>query len=147
MDPRTQQLEKEKAEIVARLKAAGYNGNRLLQHPDFRAINRKLRGIEEERITPAGGLGSYTQDALKNNLVMGLRDIAEYLKVGNYEGVYHMLYRDPVFRVKLEAIRDADQQVDEDYIEEKWSEKYKRSIDCSNPKGFSQRAHCAGRKK
>ena len=32
-------------------------------------------------------------------------------------------------------------------IDEKWSEKYKRSIDCSNPKGFSQRAHCKGRKK
>jgi hypothetical protein len=32
-------------------------------------------------------------------------------------------------------------------IEEKWSEKYKKSIDCSNPKGFSQRAHCQGRKK
>ena len=30
---------------------------------------------------------------------------------------------------------------------ESWSEKYKRSIDCKNPKGFSQRAHCAGRKK
>ena len=30
---------------------------------------------------------------------------------------------------------------------EKWSKKYKRSIDCSNPKGFSQKAHCAGRKK
>ena len=28
-----------------------------------------------------------------------------------------------------------------------WSEKYKRSIDCDNPKGFSQRAHCQGRKK
>ncbi len=32
-------------------------------------------------------------------------------------------------------------------IEEKWSEKYKKSIDCNNPKGFSQKAHCAGRKK
>jgi len=32
-------------------------------------------------------------------------------------------------------------------IEEKWSEKYKKSIDCNNPKGFSQRAHCQGRKK
>jgi hypothetical protein len=30
---------------------------------------------------------------------------------------------------------------------EKWSKKYKKSINCSNPKGFSQRAHCAGRKK
>ncbi len=34
-----------------------------------------------------------------------------------------------------------------DYIEEKWSQKYKRSINCSNPRGFSQKAHCAGRKK
>jgi len=32
-------------------------------------------------------------------------------------------------------------------VDEKWSEKYKRSIDCDNPRGFSQRAHCAGRKK
>lgn len=38
-------------------------------------------------------------------------------------------------------------EVSEESIEEKWSEKYKRSIDCSNPKGFSQRAHCQGRKK
>jgi hypothetical protein len=28
-----------------------------------------------------------------------------------------------------------------------WSDKYKKSIDCSNPKGFSQKAHCQGRKK
>jgi hypothetical protein len=32
-------------------------------------------------------------------------------------------------------------------ILEKWSNKYKKSINCNNPKGFSQKAHCAGRKK
>jgi len=32
-------------------------------------------------------------------------------------------------------------------VKEDWSDKYKRSIDCDNPKGFSQRAHCQGRKK
>jgi len=32
-------------------------------------------------------------------------------------------------------------------LSEKWTQKYKRSIDCSNPKGFSQKAHCQGRKK
>ena len=32
-------------------------------------------------------------------------------------------------------------------ITEKWSQKYKSSINCSHPKGFSQRAHCAGKKK
>ena len=32
-------------------------------------------------------------------------------------------------------------------MNEKWSDKYKKSIDCDNPKGFSQRAHCQGRNK
>jgi hypothetical protein len=36
---------------------------------------------------------------------------------------------------------------EQDEVTEKWSEKYKKSIDCSNPKGFSQKAHCDGRKK
>ena len=34
-----------------------------------------------------------------------------------------------------------------DFITEKWSQKYKKSINCSHPKGFSQKAHCAGKKK
>ena len=34
-----------------------------------------------------------------------------------------------------------------EFVSEKWSTTYKRSIDCSRPKGFSQRAHCAGRQK
>jgi len=32
-------------------------------------------------------------------------------------------------------------------MNEKWSDKYKKSIDCDSPKGFSQRAHCQGKKK
>jgi len=34
-----------------------------------------------------------------------------------------------------------------EFITEKWSQKYKSSINCSHPRGFSQRAHCAGKKK
>ena len=30
---------------------------------------------------------------------------------------------------------------------EAWSAAYKRSVDCHHPKGFSQRAHCAGKRK
>ena len=41
-----------------------------------------------------------------------------------------------------ERVRKTFEQFQED-----WSDKYKKSIDCSNPKGFSQKAHCAGRKK
>ena len=32
-------------------------------------------------------------------------------------------------------------------MQKKWSEKYKKSIDCNNPKGFSQKAHCQGKMK
>jgi hypothetical protein len=34
-----------------------------------------------------------------------------------------------------------------EFVTEKWTQKYKSSINCSHPKGFSQRAHCAGKKK
>tara|TARA_B100000519_G_C14095462_1_gene368450 strand:- start:494 stop:625 length:132 start_codon:yes stop_codon:yes gene_type:complete len=38
-------------------------------------------------------------------------------------------------------------RIGEVVLSEAWSKKYKKSINCSNPKGFSQKAHCAGRKK
>ena len=34
-----------------------------------------------------------------------------------------------------------------EFITEKWSQKYKSSINCGHPKGFSQRAHCASKNK
>ena len=37
--------------------------------------------------------------------------------------------------------------MDEAALAEKWTQKYKNSINCSNPKGFSQKAHCAGKNK
>ena len=42
---------------------------------------------------------------------------------------------------------DSSGSTDGGGVSEGWSAKYKRSIDCNNPKGFSQRAHCQGRKK
>jgi hypothetical protein len=40
----------------------------------------------------------------------------------------------------LESLNEGD-------LNEKWSQKYKSSINCSHPKGFSQKAHCAGKRK
>lgn len=34
-----------------------------------------------------------------------------------------------------------------EFLTEGWSQKYKKSINCSHPKGFSQKAHCAGKSK
>jgi len=38
-----------------------------------------------------------------------------------------------------------EQDVAEAELDEKWSQKYKDSIDCNHPKGFSQKAHCASK--
>ena len=40
-----------------------------------------------------------------------------------------------------------DFSVENETLEEKWTKQYKDKINCSNPKGFSQKAHCAGKKK
>ena len=42
---------------------------------------------------------------------------------------------------------DNEEEDDQEEITEKWSQKYKKSINCNNPKGFSQKAHCAGKRK
>jgi hypothetical protein len=47
----------------------------------------------------------------------------------------------------LDMLTAIKSSLPEGEVEEKWSEKYKKSIDCNNPKGFSQRAHCQGKKK
>ena len=47
-----------------------------------------------------------------------------------------------VFRKYINAMKKKTKKMNEG-----WSDKYKKSIDCNNPKGFSQRAHCQGKKK
>ena len=45
-----------------------------------------------------------------------------------------------IYRTYIEKMKKITKQKNE-----KWSDKYKKSIDCNNPKGFSQRAHCQGK--
>ena len=63
------------------------------------------------------------------------------------EDVCQLTYRDGSVYYLNDSEFDPDLYENSDYIEEKWSAKYKRSIDCGHPRGFSQKAHCAGRKK
>jgi hypothetical protein len=51
-----------------------------------------------------------------------------------------------LIRTYLNAVEQASSK-QPNVVNENWSKNYKRSIDCSRPKGFSQKAHCAGRKK
>ena len=48
---------------------------------------------------------------------------------------------------KLGFVDDEDGMIWYAGLNEAWSNKYKKSINCSDPKGFSQKAHCAARRK
>jgi len=54
---------------------------------------------------------------------------------------------DQVFDFLMNETKRKGSGSTEDMMNERWTQKYKRSINCNNPKGFSQRAHCQGRKK
>lgn len=47
----------------------------------------------------------------------------------------------------MEQLREFIRQTIKENLSEKWSQKYKDSIDCNNPRGFSQRAHYQGKLK
>lgn len=73
---------------------------------------------------------------------MKIVEITESL--GNHYPTTYELQNEPL---KKKGQRRIGTLTTETELDEKWSLKYKRSIDCSHPKGFSQRAHCQGRKK
>lgn len=58
-------------------------------------------------------------------------------------------YKGSMNKMHAAKIREleAKKQVLKQGVAEGWSQKYKSSINCSHPKGFSQKAHCAGKKK
>ena len=82
---------------------------------------------------------------MKQNYVMGEEPFPSFNDVltttrGNYqESVFDKFDKLPL-QEKLSVLEKST-------VLEKWSKKYKDSINCSNPKGFSQKAHCAGKKK
>ena len=90
-------------------------------------------------------LGEMNEDGLKKQISDDLKKaVQDFEKIG---------MRDKMSEVAMEVLnyfnKNSNKIVDESHqsIIEKWTDKYKKSIDCNNPKGFSQRAHCQGRKK
>ena len=123
-------------------------------------INDPEAGIQ---LRPPGGMGTWDENSLVRNLSAKITDLNRLLSTGQYRALYQVMYDRGVLKSMIQALADLEKfrerqgrrplargreiDISSDYLEEKWSEKYKRSINCSNPKGFSQKAHCAGRKK
>ena len=79
---------------------------------------------------------------------MKIQDIIDETVSGAIASVAMPFFR-PHRRRKDRSLRKVagEEVIRREPVGEAWSEKYKKSIDCSNPKGFSQKAHCQGRKK
>jgi len=135
----------------------------------------KLVPTEDGVDIVVNGLGTYDEDTLVMGVKRGIEGILKMLEARNYKQLQYVIHnsswaarvdalaeyerfmdkqgnrplaKNKVYNMDEETIitiRESGEGVEE-YCEA-WSDEYKKSIDCSNPKGFSQKAHCAGRKK
>lgn len=92
-------------------------------------LNEELQPNQKEMIDGIVDMLTQVED-MQNRKEMALDRLRDFKQTG----------------VEVDA-KEFLQRCGVDTVNEKWSAKYKKSINCSNPKGFSQRAHCQGRKK
>jgi hypothetical protein len=164
---KTKQSYKEKAtQQVKDLKPHAKKG----EYKDIaqRAIDRRERGLERVKDVDEGqiymggnkpaGMRWYKPRSVPNQnelskesaIEKGLQvegNDEEYQTGGGLGMPYPGTYEQETKPFKSKGPRRITAMTYESQIDEKWSNKYKKSIDCNNPKGFSQKAHCQGRKK
>jgi hypothetical protein len=122
-------------------------------------VNFRVRGVDANSASQIRKEYISGNDADRDQIIAdlygdvdpGIRDIFDR-KLGTGRPVEMVSESRARIAEKINQLRERIAQLkvkeeSSDYIEEKWSQKYKRSINCSKPRGFSQRAHCAGRKK
>jgi hypothetical protein len=101
----------------------------------------------EPRTVPSQAELSKKESAIMKGLQLEGND-EEYHTGGSLGTPYPGTYEQETlpYRTKGQK-RTQSIALEDEQLDEKWSDKYKDSINCSNPKGFSQKAHCQGRKK
>ena len=107
--------------------AAAADANKADKAGDFKKGDKRFKGIN------TATKKQFDNDAKKVDETVGLP------YPGTYEETNDMF--------KGSGQRRVGTLTTEQDMGEGWSQKYKKSINCSHPKGFSQKAHCAGKKK
>ena len=113
------------------------------------AINKGRQGVAEEQHSCPHCGGEIVSEELMNE-----KKDACYYKVKSRYKVWPSAYASGALVKCRKSGADSwgnggkkNESIEEDQLDEKWTKKYKDSINCSNPKGFSQKAHCAGKQK
>ena len=145
--------------------------------PRMKSFIRRSGIIENiNSITMKNKLKHINSITMKNKLKHLIEECYAEILLENSEMVKNDLHKIIDYSEKLQSMIDKDSDMEDwvkaklthaaDYIDtvfdylrfyerdevrhvmdEKWSNKYKKSINCNNPKGFSQKAHCAARRK
>ena len=110
-------------------------------------------------VRSSGGAGKVitinlkTDDTASNVTSWYVHEICNYLNKKLFpfkvKPAWHPVFELSGCKIFLDAkiVDEEEEDEEEEELTEKWSEKYKKSINCNNPKGFSQKAHCAGKHK
>jgi hypothetical protein len=130
----------------------------------------KENPMNDTEVLVIGGAGRYSLDGLRNKARKEVEQLAKDLAIdhgGAFRRSAHNVRQlqntlntivaayDELNQLRKlggqrsKGIKDEDATVVREGVElmEKWTQKYKNSINCSDPKGFSQKAHCASKKK
>ena len=152
---------KEMKYLMKQLKRIGYDVQDAQGYKDAHFDDKPTGGEAPPQIKKFGPLGKIKLDKLKSvqserqwnklgkQLVKVLNDDYEPLQIdrkGRVVNGHHRLDALRLTGAEYARVHMVD-DVLENMLDEGWSKKYKDSINCSNPKGFSQKAHCAGKKK
>lgn len=120
--------------------------------------NQPRGGTATGREYSAPGIGDMVIKHIGREIRAGIPDRGGYATGGTNQGQRprdgSQWWKDQLPRIKEDELAEDVEshlylmsRAGYDIVQEAWSDKYKRSINCSNPKGFSQKAHCAGKKK
>lgn len=138
-------------------------GDRLGTHATYKDALKQLQAIEaskarNEDTFPGGLADKYSLDDLAKKHGVGVDEIKSQIAKGMKVEMEHTndkkvafeiakdhIFEDPKYYDKLKTIENRIYELLKKKLREDWTNKYKKSIDCNNPKGFSQKAHCDGR--
>jgi 5'(3')-deoxyribonucleotidase len=152
---------KEMKYLMKQLNRIGYKTQDAQGYKDAHFDDEPTGGEAPPQLKKMGPLGKIKLDKLKSvqnerqwnklgkQLVKVLNDDYEPLQIdrkGRVVNGHHRLDALRLTGAEYARVHMVD-DVLENMLDEGWSKKYKDSINCSNPKGFSQKAHCAGKKK
>ena len=157
-----QSIDELSTELLGRYKkAAGADAKKADADGDFERGNKRFKGINNATIKQFDNDAkkheySVSEDndqegaTVRNSLHTIIRVATHLEKQINDNEDFPEWESEMIGSIKDQMVKVMDQEISKKEIQgvaEEWSQKYKKNINCSHPKGFSQKAHCAGKKK